>query len=104
MPWPFFIFVYLYFFCAFCPAHDFFLICYIYPRILRAYSHFPLCPLKKKKAGNSPAFVFYLVFASIFFLSFSEENANEMAIATKSIQMATIPSPENENPALATNG
>ncbi len=104
MPWPFFIFVYLYFFCAFCPAHDFFLICNIYPRILRAYSHFPLCPLKKKKAGNNPAFDFYLVFASIFFLSFSEENANEMAIATKSIQMATIPSLENENPALATNG
>ena len=104
MPWPFFIFVDLDYSVLFCPAHDFFLICNISANLMSLFPFPSLLPFIKKKAGHSPAFDFYLVFASIFFLSFSEENANEMAIATKSIQMATMPSPENENPALATNG
>ena len=61
MPWPFFIFVYLYFFCAFCPAHDFFLICNIYPYIRESYEPILIslfAPLKRKRPGIVPPLIF----------------------------------------------
>ena len=50
--------------------------------------------------------VFYIFFvlASIFALSFSEENARAMPAATIINTMATMPSVEKLNPALAING